>query len=552
MTALLHPGVYVQEVPGGVRSIEGVPTSTTIFVGETERGPTTATKIKGVSDYERLFGGYLRHPTTAPTRVCLRYAIDSFYRNGGSTAYVLRAIGTEEGPTADPGDDEEPATASRDYTTLDPDEGGPGTAQTWSDVVYASSPGTWGNDLHVLFGASTDGDVARFRLVVFVHNHATDELEFVEDWDRLSLDGSDENYVVDVLARSAYITWNSGSGFALTNFNDQTSTFTSANPADWNISTLAGAAKLSGGLCGEADFDTAQLGTLLAHLDGIDDAALIVAAPSAWLSAGSNGHTGWFDALRTYVDARPKLDLFLIGDLPRQAGDTATQATSDTRTVVTGLTTSNMAASYWPHLEVADPVGAGRSATVHIPPSAAVAGLYARTDSRRGVWKAPAGTEATIGGIVGLEHALLDTHQDDLNPIGVNALRVIPGAGTVVWGSRTLRPSSEWRYVPVRRTAMFLRKSIYNGIQWAVFEPNDEDLWASLRATIGAFMNIQFRNGAFAGTSARDAYFVKVDAETTTEADQAAGIVNILVGFAPLRPAEFVVVKLSQKTASNS
>ena len=526
MTALLHPGVYVQEVPGGVRSIEGVPTSTTIFVGETERGPTTATKIKGVSDYERLFGGYLRHPISSPTRVCMRYAIDSFYRNGGSTAYVLRAVES----TA--------VAASRTYATH-------------TGILEASSPGTWGNQLYVLFGPSTDGDTARFRLLVYVYDLAAGEHQFVEDWDRLSLDGSDENYVVDVLARSAYIVWNGHADFDLpADFTNETSTFTAANPADWDPTTVP-AAKLAGGTLGEAVFSTSVLGDLLAQLDGIDDAALIVAAPSAWLSSG-DGHTGWFGALRTYVDARPKLDLFLVGDLPRQAGDTATQATSDTRTAVLALTTSNMAASYWPHLEVADPVGAGRSSSVHIPPSAAVAGLYARTDSRRGVWKAPAGTEATIGGIVGLEHALLDTHQDDLNPIGVNALRVIPGAGTVVWGSRTLRPSSEWRYVPVRRTAMFLRKSIYNGIQWAVFEPNDEDLWASLRATIGAFMNIQFRNGAFAGTSARDAYFVKVDAETTTEADQAAGIVNILVGFAPLRPAEFVVVKLSQKTASNS
>jgi uncharacterized protein len=143
---------------------------------------------------------------------------------------------------------------------------------------------------------------------------------------------------------------------------------------------------------------------------------------------------------------------------------------------------------------------------------------------------------------------LNDLHSDELNPKGVNALRQIPGAGRVVWGARTMLPSSEWRYVPVRRTAIFLRTSIYNGIQWAVFEPNDEPLWASLRMSIGAFMETQFRNGAFAGRTKDDAYFVKVDATTTTPDDQAAGVVNILVGFAPLRPAEFVVVKLSQKT----
>jgi phage tail sheath protein FI len=187
-----------------------------------------------------------------------------------------------------------------------------------------------------------------------------------------------------------------------------------------------------------------------------------------------------------------------------------------------------------------------------IPPSGAVAGIYSRIDARRGVWKAPAGVEATVGGIVSLQRDTTDSEQDDLNPQGVDVLRSIPGAGSVVWGARTLQPASEWRYVPVRRTAMYLRKSIFNGIQFAVFEPNNTDLWTTLKSTITAFMTTQFRNGAFAGTSTKEAFFVKVDAETTTEADQAAGIVNILVGFAPLRPAEFVVVKLSQKTSTTA
>ena len=214
------------------------------------------------------------------------------------------------------------------------------------------------------------------------------------------------------------------------------------------------------------------------------------------------------------------------------------------------LTSSNFAGMYWPHLVVGDLVGVGRNPTITVPPGGYVAGLFARTDSRRGVFKAPAGTEATLAGTIAIEHQLNDLHSDELNPKGVNALRQIPGAGRVVWGARTMISSSEWRYVPVRRTAIFLRTSIYNGIQWAVFEANAEPLWASLRASIGGFMETQFRNGAFAGRTRDDAYFVKVDATTTTEIDQAAGIVNILVGFAPLRPAEFVVVKLSQKTQS--
>ncbi len=536
MPALLHPGVYVQEVPSGVRSIEGVPTSTTVFVGETERGPLTPVKIKSVSEYERYFGGYLRDPSPA-VRVTTRYAIDAFFRNGGSTAYVLRALA-------------DATTAVRDYDdSMNPAIEG---------LVRASSPGVWGHRVHALFTVSSDEfnvDPAareRFRVLVFARNLASGELEFVEDWDKLSLASNDENFVEDVLRRSQYISWKPEAQIELEQLKNETFGFASSNPSNFTAAEIASVAEaqLQGGAGGDASFSPGQLGLdLLPMLDGIDDASLIVAAPDLWAN-GQDGTT-WYDPIRNYVDNRPKLDLFFIADLDRYEEEpTTTAATEAARQAVLAATRSDMAAIYWPHLEVGDPVGAGANATLVLPPSAAVAGLFARTDARRGVWKAPAGTEASVGGITRLDWELLDKHQDDLNPQGVNCVRLIPGSGTVIWGARTLRPNSEWRYVPVRRTAMFLRKSIYNGIQWAVFEPNDDDLWTSLRATIGAFMETQFRNGAFAGTSSREAYFVKVDSGTTTEIDQAAGIVNILVGFAPLRPAEFVVVKLSQKTAS--
>ena len=282
----------------------------------------------------------------------------------------------------------------------------------------------------------------------------------------------------------------------------------------------------------------------------VDDAALLVASCDALL-ADSDDYLQFVDQFVGFAEGRPRQDLFFVGDLPgqRTAGD-PTSATVEAVSDKESLTSSNFAGMYWPHLVVGDLVGVGRNPTITVPPSGYVAGLFARIDGRRGVWKAPAGTEATLNSTIALAHQLNDLHSDELNPTGVNALRQIPGAGRVVWGARTMIPSSEWRYVPVRRTAIFLRTSIYNGIQWAVFEPNDEPLWASLRTSIGGFMETQFRNGAFAGRTSDDAYFVKVDSETTTEIDQAAGIVNILVGFAPLRPAEFVVVKLSQKTQS--
>jgi uncharacterized protein len=206
------------------------------------------------------------------------------------------------------------------------------------------------------------------------------------------------------------------------------------------------------------------------------------------------------------------------------------------------------AALYFPHIQKADPLRA--SQINNFVPSGAIAGIFARTDSTRGVWKAPAGLDASINGIQGLNVNLNDSENGMLNPLGINSLRAFPGSGKVVWGARTLRGADrladEWKYVPVRRTALFIEESLYRGTQWVVFEPNDEPLWAQIRLNIGAFMHNLFRLGAFQGTTPKDAYFVKCDKETTNQTDINSGIVNIVVGFAPLKPAEFVVIKLQQ------
>jgi hypothetical protein len=235
-------------------------------------------------------------------------------------------------------------------------------------------------------------------------------------------------------------------------------------------------------------------------------------------------------------------DCFFIGDT-KVDDDTVDEA----KTFIASLDKTSYGAVFFPWLKVSDPTGQSPE-PVLVPPSGFVAGLFARIDARRGVWKSPAGTEAGVTGALGLVAEITDAQQDFLNPIGMNVIRQFPGAGRVVWGSRTLATISdpEYRYIAVRRTAIYLEQSIYNGIQWAVFEPNDEDLWASLRLNIGAFMMLQFRAGAFQGKSAKDAFFVKCDNETTTQGDIDAGIVNILVGFAPLKPAEFVILKLTQ------
>lgn len=193
------------------------------------------------------------------------------------------------------------------------------------------------------------------------------------------------------------------------------------------------------------------------------------------------------------------------------------------------------AAVYFPRIRRPGPLRAA---------SGAVAGVIARTDVARGVWTSPAGVEAELKGVAELDLPLTDAEGGRLNPLGVNCLRSFPGTGPVLWGARTA--DVEWRYLAVRRTALFLAESIARGLRRATFEPNDEPLWASIRADIGAFLHELFGRGAFAGTTPRDAYFVRCDSETTTRADIDSGVVNVVVGFAPSRPAEFVLLRLQQ------
>ena len=238
---------------------------------------------------------------------------------------------------------------------------------------------------------------------------------------------------------------------------------------------------------------------------------------------------------------------FLIVDPKSDGGDWATvnEVESEIEDLRIGVVTDH-AAIYWPRLAVAT-----NGTTKVIDPSGSIAGLMARTDSNRGVWKAPAGIEASIRGIRGVQHAMSDPENGIINPEAVNAIRVF-ATGIVSWGARTMdgfdnSGNDDYKYVPVRRVALFIEESLYRGLKFAVFEPNDEPLWGQIRVAAGAFMNNLFRQGAFQGQKASDAYFVKVDSETTTQNDINLGIVNVIVGFAPLKPAEFVIITIQQK-----
>ena len=246
---------------------------------------------------------------------------------------------------------------------------------------------------------------------------------------------------------------------------------------------------------------------------------------------------------------------FLIVDVPQNPnGGVAATAVRDS---VTGIQTwmaanstlrSSSAALYFPRPQIPDPLNGFRLRPV--ASSGTLAGLYAQTDGTRGVWKAPAGTAAVLKNVSALSYVLNDPENGVLNPLGINCLRRLPVYGNVCWGARTLdgadQLESQWKYIPIRRLANYIEASLYQGIQWVVFEPNAEPLWSQIRLNVGTFMQQLFEQGAFQGTTPKSAYFVKCDGESTTQADIDQGVVNIIVGFAPLFPAEFVILQIQQ------
>jgi hypothetical protein len=483
---LTYPGVYIEEVPSGVRTITGVATSIALFIGWAARGPIDrALRITSFADYERQFGGL-------DGRTLLGYSVRQFYDNGGSDAYVLRIAANDA------------VTAAATIGDLD---------------IAASSPGEWAADYQVRLTRRLD-DATRFRLDVL---HTPSNGAVVESFENLSMTATDARFVnAMVNDRSAFIVVDATTA---TTPGNATVDLDAATPGD--DGTVLGPA--------DADFRTAVLarfglGTTTDRIDifnivcvpGLTDAATIA-------------------TLQHHCHDRRA---FLIVDCAEN--ETVANATA----ALAGMTGADAmnSAFYFPWVRSPDPLQQG--ALRAFPPCGYVAGVFARTDSSRGVWKAPAGSEASVTGATGLQITMSDPENGQLNPHAVNCLRSLPVYGNVVWGSRTLHGDndrgSEWKYVPVRRMALFLEETLYRNTKWVVFEPNDEPLWAQIRLNIGAFMQNLFRQGAFQGTSPREAYFVKCDKETTTQTDINLGIVNIVVGFAPLKPAEFVVIKLQQ------
>jgi phage tail sheath protein FI len=299
------------------------------------------------------------------------------------------------------------------------------------------------------------------------------------------------------------------------------------------------------GADGGAISDTALRGNQLAKtgMYALEDADLfnILCIPAAAKLSATQMQAVISEAI-AYCETRRA---FMIVDIPSTVQDIAGMQTWMTQN---DTLRDRNAAIFFPHVMIPDPLTNGRLRDV--APSGTMAGVFAATDSARGVWKAPAGIDASLRNVSQLVYNPVDRENGVLNPLGINCLRNFPVYGNVSWGSRTLEgadvQASEWKYIPIRRLALFLEESLYRGSKWVVFEPNDEPLWAQIRLNFNAFMQTLFRQGAFQGTTPKQAYFVKCDSETTTSTDQNNGIVNILVGFAPLKPAEFVIIQIQQ------
>ena len=398
------------------------------------------------------------------------------------------------------------------------------TFLTASTAYTAYSGGTWGNNLRATVDYNTrdTSDTTLFNLTVQELDPDTLAAVATETFRNLSTDPNDTRYAEAVVNDESQLIRLDlgGAGGA----RPPVGTTTLSGGTDGSAVTGAGV------IAGLSALETAEIFTILCTPPPSPDVAF--------------DETGLAAVAAVAVDLCERRNAIWLVDAP-PGWTSASGATSGIASL--GISERH-AAIYFPWLRVPDPLRENRLGS--FAPCGVVAGIYARTDSQRGVWKAPAGLEATARGVRELLVKLTDSEQGALNQVGLNCLRTFPNIGTVVWGSRTLRGadvfSDDYKYVPVRRLANYLRESLYRGTQWAVFEPNDEPLWSQLRLTIGSFMQTLFRQGAFAGRSPREAYFVKCDRETTTPTDVNLGRVNILVGFAPLKPAEFVIIQLQQ------
>jgi phage tail sheath protein FI len=642
--AVSYPGVYVEEIPSGVRTVTGVATSIAAFVDffpQGPLGPSNAVEVFSFADFERAFGGL-------DTRSEASYAIQQFFLNGGSQAQVVRVASSTAGKSS--------AAAS---IALENSKG--------STVLVATAinGGLWGNTLRVDIDYGTTDPTTSFNLTVTQYAAANGtQVVGSEKYTNLVIDPTNANDAQAVINNASALiqvvetagtpnrpmqsgtssdplpatfpTMSAGDKITIASGNGNTAAallgtvvipatvptdypglagllqsqirkfssnaFPNATVAVVGGSTTQRTMVIKAGSADPSTFITltdAAPATIQKQLNfspnvqqyalgGAEEYAAANSVPGAdgaWND--SSDYDGMASALigdpaaKTGMYALVDVNIFNILCIPAtmnlpdtDAFQVATDATAlcvqrramyildtpqqtktrdDPTTIMAwldanaGLRSSN-AALYFPRFKIADPLNGYRLRDV--APSGTMAGLYARTDASRGVWKAPAGTDATLGGVQQIDYTLTDGENGVLNPLAINCLRNFQIYGPICWGARTLngadQMADDYKYIPVKRLALFIEESLFRATQWVVFEPNASPLWAQVRLNVGSFMQNLFRQGAFFGTTPSDAYFVTCDATNNPPDTIDLGIINIAVGFAPLKPAEFVIIQIQQ------
>jgi uncharacterized protein len=513
MPEYLRPGVFIEEIERGPRPIEGVPTSTAAFIGETERGPIRPRLVTSYNEYTRVFGGVFGRTLYMP------YAANGFFENGGKRLYICRIVSASAVP------------AQRTFGNF---------------VLKAVGAGEWGNRIGVRIDPSTTKDAAGnpvgFRLRVAYWSGTAGDFDpfdlnnraklprpaLAEDFDDLSVDPTSADFYEKRLGTAE----EPSSALVILD----------GAAADPNEQPSGGWELLQGGQNGapvtDADFQGAKSppretvqGLEALKLDAFRDVALIHAPYPSGIAENVN------KKLRDHVELNRFQFAVIDSDrLQANAGDVNPRLELEMDT--------SYVAYYYPWLWVSDPQTGAR---VKVPPGGYALGVYARSDSERGVYKAPA--NETVRGALDLEYEINDFEQEVLNPRGVNVIRKFPGRGIRVWGARTLTSNTLWKYVSVRRLFIFIERSIYEGTQWVVFEPNGDQLWARVRDTVRLFLKTQWREGALLGRTEDEAFNVTCDRTVMSPDDILNGRLICQIGIAPVRPAEFVIFRIFQQTA---
>ena len=501
MPQYLAPSVYVEEVPSGVRSIQGVSTSVAAFVGRCRRGPVdTPTSIRSFHEFEAIFGGLWK-------RSELPYAVSDFFENGGKEVLIVRIANS--------------ATIARFSLPSSRIKESP-------LLVEAANPGTWGKRLVVSLSHAVDNR-AFFSLTVY-----DPDSKRSETFAKLSVRPKSKYFIAKVLKQSSDL-------IRVVRENRKWKVPRSRPAAQRKASGVPGYGA-DGRSLGVDNFSSARLKRRRKGLYALDRANIFNLLYIPPYKTNRSIDRALVRDAAAYCE---RAKAFLILDPPSAWSD-AQAAASQPQALATS---SANAAVFFPRIQKRDALDP-QSLRIAAP-GGSIAGIFARIDSTRGVWKAPAGVK--VMGADDLTLALSSADQSLLNPQAVNCLRRFPNRGILLWGARTLSgrnaTPSEWRYLSVRRLALFIETSLERGTQWAVFEPNDAKLWSSIRASVSLFLQQLWRAGAFQGSTPKKAFFVRCDRSTMTQADIDAGRLAIHVGFAPLKPAEFVVIQLSQKTA---